>query len=190
MHRNACFYRPHEHFSEFGKWLNGEAGRLKSGAAERAALFILANDALASWPDRMRRAPHEWFMLTEINGTYEYGGPQTGSDLSYHGFLKNNASWLLPLSRAAHFDEAESIFPDVASVRDCAATFHDVPLTAIEFAGGMADDVFDAFLAWAAAKPLKTLTACNYSVERGSLSNPTASLKAKLGDFKQRRGLT
>ncbi len=190
MRRNADFYRPHEHFSAFGKWLNGEAERLRSGAVEKAALLVLANEALASWPDEMRRAHHEWFMLTEVNGSYEYGGPQTGSDLSYHGFLKNKASWLLPLSRAAHFDEAESIFPDVASVQECAATFHDVPLTAIEFTGGMVDDVFDAFLAWAATKPLKALTACNYSVDRGSLSNPTDSLKAKLVDFKQRRRLT
>jgi hypothetical protein len=176
-------------FSEFILWLDGEAQRLRSGKAEKAALLAMADAALTSWPDSARSANDEWFMLTE-NGVYEYGGSQTVSDKSYHGFKKSDASWLLPLCRTVYFHEAKSIFPSAASVQDCAATFQDVPLAVIEFTGGMDPAVFDAFLGWVATKPMKVLKACNYSTERNSLSNLRDSSKRQLADFKSHHKLS
>ena len=128
-------------------------------------------------------------MLTEDSSTYEYGAGQTGSDKSYQGFKKGDASWLLPLCRTVYFNEAESIFPNVASVDGCASTFQGVPLTVIEFTGGMDQAVFEAFLEWTKTKPLIILRACNYSTERNSLSNLRAASAAVLADFKKRHNL-
>ena len=191
MQNSADFYLPHQKFSDFIRWLDGEAQRLKSSAPEKAALLAMANTALASWPDKARSASDNWFMMTEQDGTYEYGvnNAYIGGGTIYRGFTGLYAPWYLALCRTVYFNEAESIFPDVTSVQLCAETFKDVPLTAIEFTGDMNDDVFDAFLAWAATKPLKNLTACNYSTERSSLLNLREPLKKKLADFKIFNGL-
>lgn len=190
MRHASEFHLPWKNFSYFIRWLDGEAVRLKSGDAEKAILLTMANEALAAWPDKARSTLDDWSMLIEINSTYEYGGAQAGPDQWYHGFkTKGFAHLLLPLCRSVCFNEAENIFPTVASVQDCAAVFQDVPLTMIEFTGGMEADVFDAFLAWAATKPLKTLTSRNYSTQRNSVSNLRDHLRKKLADFKAQHQL-
>jgi hypothetical protein len=183
MRRRSDHYKP-DGFSPFIRELDNDAQRLNSGSSEKAALLSMAEAALAAWPDKSRRAMDEWFMHTEVNATYEYGGSQSGSEKRYQGFIKGPSFWLLPLCRSVNFDEAESIFPNVAAVQDCAAALQGVPLTTIEFTGGMDDDVLDAFLAWSATLPLKALTASNYSTERSSVSNLSDRQRKKLADFK------
>ncbi len=191
MQKKADYYLPRTNFCYFIIDLDKEAVRLKSGAAEKAALIAMAETALAAWPEKVRSPLNEFFMTTEIDGTYEYGvnNAYCGGTITYHGFHKEKAHWLLPLCRTVSFYEAELIFPNVASVQDCAATFQNVPLTMIEFTGGMEDDVFDAFLAWAATKPLKMLTARNYSTERNSVSNLRDHLRKQLVAFKEQHHL-
>ncbi len=186
---DACL--PRKHFSEFMKWLDGEAGRLKAGKTDRLALLEMADAALTSWPDSARDAQafDEWFLLTEGGDTWEYGVGEQVSDYRYLGFKESGAFWLLPLCRTVYFFEAESIFPNVASVEACARTFQQVPLTSINFTGGMDTAVFDAFLAWAATKPLKTLKSRNYSTQRNSVSNLEEFLVVRLADFKRLHNL-
>ena len=158
VQRIADLCLPKKNFGEFTRWLDGEAQRLKSGPAERAALISMADAALASWPDAARSPDSGDFMVVEVNSVWEYGvNANSGPDFFYHGFKKKDASWMLPLSRSVHFFESASIFTDVASVRDCAATFQNVPLTEIHYKRGMDAAVFDAFLAWVATKPMKKL---------------------------------
>ena len=181
---------PAKNFSEFVRWLNEEVQRVRPSPQETAALLAAADAALASWPDSARSPNNEAFMFVESNGVWEYGvNSNGGSDTLYRGFKKGDASWLLPLCRAAYFFEAENIFPTVASVRDCAATFQDVPLTEIHFTGGMEPVVFDAFLAWVATKPVQVLEARDYRPEPNTLSNLRDGLKTQLVAFKQQHGL-
>ena len=189
MRHWAEFYLPHKNFPGFIRVLDDKAQQLKSGTLEKAALLAMADATLAAWPDKARSPLNEWFMLTETDGTWEYGvnNAYSGGGTAYLGCKMGSAHWLLPLCRAVHFEEAESIFPSAASVEDCATTFRDVPLTMIEFTGGMDAAVFDAFLAWAATKPLKTLTARRYNPERNSRQQPDDDLFKKLAAFKQQR---
>lgn len=187
VQRMADLCLPKQNFREFARWLDGESKRLKFGERENSALLTMADTALASWPDSARDAFDEWSMRTEVNSVYEYGGSQSASDKNYLGFLKEQRFWLLPLCRTVYFFEAERIFPNVASVHDCAATFQNVPLTMIQFTGGMEPDVFDAFLAWAATKPLTALKARDYSTERNEVSNLREFLKQRLTEFKKER---
>lgn len=176
-------------FAEFSRWLDGEVRRLKPATLPTTELLVMANAALAAWPDSARSPEPEWFLRVEENGTYEYGVNSTGSDFTYRGFKRGHASWLLPLCRTVHFPEAESIFPSVTHVQDCAAVFQDVPLTAIHFTGGMKAEIFEAFVSWAGTHALTTLVAHDYSTDRNSVSNLTDSLRKKLAEFKAQRHL-
>ncbi len=188
--QSAALYLKHQRFGEFAQSMAGVAERLKLDGAGRAALLTMADAALAEWPDEARGASEEWFIHSEIDGTYEYGVNNAAiGGTTYHGFKTNTAHWLLPLCRTVYFHEGESIFPDIASVQDCATTFQAVPLTVIHLTGGMADEVFDAFLAWAATKPLRTLVARDYSTARNSVSDLSAPQRQQLAEFKQQHHL-
>ena len=65
-----------------------------------------------------------------------------------------------------------------------------MPLTVIEFTGGINGPVFDAFLDWAATKPLKALVANDYSTDRNSVSNLYANQRKALEVFKAAHGLS
>jgi hypothetical protein len=153
-------------FDGFVGWLESEVRRLQPDAAGRAQLLELTAVALSSWPDETRRAPPDWFLADEADGS------------GRRGFARDEASWLLPLSRAATF-EAASHFPDAASVADCALTFRNVPLTGIELDGSVGDGPFEALLLWAATKPLRTLT----------MTDANKSQQMRLADFKREHGI-
>jgi hypothetical protein len=159
-------FAANRHFDGFVGWLDTEARRLQSDAADRAQLLELTAVALSSWPDETRRAPPDLFLAGEADG----GGQR--------GFARGEASWLLPLSRTATFDAA-SHFPDATSVADCALTFRNVPLTGIELTGSPADGPFEALLIWAGTKPLKTL----------AMTGATGSQQTRLADFKRKHGI-
>lgn len=173
----ATYYLPHQQFSYFVRELNQEAQRLQYGANEKTALLALAEQALmqVDWPGASRYAMDDWFMWTET-----VNDDCSESDTRFLGFKKAEALWLLPLCRAVSFHEAENIFPTVDSVRDCATTLQAVPLTLIEFNGGMADDVFDAFLTWVATKQPVTVRANDYKPARNRLSDLRPHLRARL----------
>ena len=189
MQRLADLHLPKTQFCEFIRWLDGEALRLKSDPAEKAALLAMADAALAAWPDQRRSALDEWFLNFEIDGTWEYGVNAIGGGTTWHGFKKRDAHWLLPLCRTVYFNEVENIIPTVPSVHDCAETFFDVPLTIIEFTGGMNPLVFATFLGWALSKPLIILTSRDYSTQRNSVSNLSDHLRQRLADFKAQHRL-
>lgn len=153
-------------FDGFVGWLATEARRLKPDAADRAQLLELTAVALSTWPDETRRAPADLFLADDA----ESGGRRA--------FARDEASWLLPLSRTVTFDAARH-FPDAASVADCALTFRNVPLTGIELTGSLGDGPFGALLIWAATKPLKTL----------AMTGATESQQARLADFKRARDI-
>lgn len=175
-------------FRELLRWLDDTAQRLALDAAGKTALCEMADAALRSWPDPSRIADAARFMLTEIDGSYEYGVNACGGETAYLGFL-THPSWLLPLCRRVCFDEAQRIFPSTQSVHDCAATFQAVPLRVIEFTGGFEGQVLGIFLEWAASKPLKALLAHDYSTERNSVANLTTAQREELARFKVARGL-
>lgn len=153
-------------FDGFGRWLDTEIRRLQPDATSRAQLLELTSVVLSSWPDETRRAPPDWFLAGAADGGRR------------HAFARDEASWLLPLSRTATFDAA-TLFLDVDSVADCALTFREVPLTVIELDGGVSDGSFEALLLWAATKPLRTLT----------MTGATESQRARLADFKREHGI-
>ena len=189
MQRIADLHLPKTKFCEFIRWLDGEALRLKSDPAEKAALLAMADAALAAWPDQRRSALDEWFLNFEIDGTWEYGVNAVGGGTISHGFKKRDAHWLLPLCRAVCFQESENILQAPSDVHDCAETFFDVPLTNIEFTGGMNPLVFATFLGWALSKPLIILTSRDYSTQRSSVSNLSDHLRQRLADFKAQHRL-
>lgn len=167
LRATAAEYAASRQFGGFVLWLNGEAADRRTDAASRAALIQASEEALASWPDETRRALPGWFLA---------GGPADAS--GRRRFARDKAFWLLPLSRAVSFDAA-SHFPDAVSLLDCAATFRSVPLTAIEIEGELSDSRFEAVLAWAATKKLKTL----------AVSGANEGQCARLADFKHERGI-
>ena len=178
-----------EAFWQMMRQLDALAQQLKLDAAGNAALCEMVDVALNAWPDESRVTSDSWFMLTEIDSSYEYGVNACSSGTAYLGFLAH-PSWRLPLCRRVFFDQAQSIFPTVESVQKCAATFRAVPLTVIEFTGGINGPVFDAFLDWAATKPLKALVANDYSTDRNSVSNLYANQRKALEVFKAAHGLS
>lgn len=153
-------------FEGFVRWLDTEVRRLKPDDAGRAQLLELTAVALASWPDETRRAQPDWFFSSDMDGN------------GRRGFIRDRASWLLPLCRVATF-EAGVHFADAASVADCALTFRNVPLTGIELDGTLRDGPFEALLIWAATKPLRTLT----------VTGATERQQARLADFKRAHGI-
>lgn len=154
-------------FDGFVGWLDTEVRRLQPDPDDRARLLELTTVALSSWPDESRRALPGMFLTRAPNGS------------AGQGFARDKASWLLPLSRTVTFDAA-SHFPDAVSVADCAATFRNVPLTGIELVGDLADGAFEAFMTWAATKPLKAL----------AMTDGDEIRQARLADFKRERGLS
>jgi hypothetical protein len=158
-------YAANREFEGFTRWIEREARRLQPDDAGRARLLELTAVALSTWPDETRRAPPDWFLT---------GGADDGET---RRFARDKASWLLPLARAVSLQAAS--FDDAVALLACAATFHDVPLTAIELTGTLEDEPFDALLAWAATKPLKTLTA----------PGANDGQRVRLADFKRERGI-
>ena len=153
-------------FDGFARWLDDEVRRLQPDDASRAQLLELVAVALSSWSDDGRRALPDWFLASEADGR------------GRRRFARDNASWLLPLSRTATFDAAEH-FPDVTAIADCALTFRNVPLSGIELDGSLEDGPFEAFLIWAATKPLRML----------AMTGANEHQRARLADFKQERGV-